>query len=238
MKVPVLLLFMTVLFSTCKKVEEEPPVQEGKDYFPLDIGRFAVYEADSTVYTEVPKDTIYFRYLIKEKIEEKFTDNEGNEAFRLNRYIKNYSAALPYDSMNWTVLEAWMVKADGRRILVQENNLNFVKLIFPCLKGAQWNGNAFNSLGKEDYSYEFVDQAITVNGKSFDKTLKVRQYTDTLNLIKYDLNLEQYARQVGLIYRQNDHLESVNSIVQGVPVPKRIEKGYTYRLKLIDYGKE
>lgn len=237
MKVPALcIFFIAQLFFSCKKEEAPVPVIQGSDYYPSEIGRFVVYEADSTVYTEIPKDTLFFRYLIKEKIEEKFTDDQGNESFRLNRYIKMYNSQLPYDSMNWQIKEAWILKVDERSVVVQENNLNFVKLIFPSLKGAQWNGNVYNSLGKENYRYEFVDQSSAVNGINFDKALKVSQYTDTVNLIKYDLNFEQYASNVGLIYRQNDHLESNN--ITSLPVLNRIIKGYTYRLKLMEYGKE
>lgn len=238
MKVPALpYLLIALLLGSCKKDEADVPVISGKEYYPLEIGSFVVYEADSTVYTEIPKDTLHYSYQIKEKIEEKFTDAEGNESFRMNRYIKLYNPALPYDSMSWTIKEAWMIKAESNRIVVQENNLSFVKLIFPCLKGAQWNGNAFNSLDKQNYSYEFVDQNISVNGRNYEKGLKVNQYIDTVNFIKLDLNFEQYAAQIGLVYRQNDHLEST-TITPGVPVQHRIEKGYTYRLKLLNYGKE
>lgn len=232
------LLVVLLLFAGCKK-EEDPVALEipGLDYFPLESGRFVVYEADSTVYSDVPKDTLYYRYLIKEKIEEKIGEEDGSSLYRLNRYIKWFDPATPYDSMEWKVKEAWLVKANKQRIIVQENNLSYVKLIFPTLQGAQWNGNAFNTMDRVNYRYEGVDQPLSMNGLNFSKSLKVTQYLDTANAIKYDLNIEQFATNVGLIYRQNEHLES-NTIIPGLPVPKRIDKGYTYRLKIINHGKE
>lgn len=232
-----LLVFM-LLFTGCKKDEDPLPTGiSGLEYFPLETGHFVVYEADSTVYTDVPKDTLYYRYRIKEKIEEKIGEEDGLSLYRLNRYIKMYDPLTPYDSMEWKVKEAWLVKANKERIVVQESNLSFVKLVFPTLQGAQWNGNAYNTMERVNYRYDGVDQPLNLNGLSFNKSLKVTQYLDTTNAIKYDLNFEQYAADAGLIYRQNDHLESY-TIVQGLNVPKRIDKGYTYRLKIMNYGKE
>ncbi len=229
-------IFLTAFFS-CKENIPEPAAIKGLEYYPLTIGRFVEYQADSTVFTELPKDTLYFKYRIKEKLEEEFTDNEGNKSYRLIRYIKPFNSQIPYDSMSWQVKEAWLVKANTNRVQVQENNQLFTKLIFPSLENASWDGNAYNALGKSTYRYEYVDKALSIHSISFSKVLKVNQKIDTSNLIINHLEYEQYAANVGLIFREYTQLES-NTIVPNVPVKNRIEKGIIYKLTILSYGIE
>ncbi len=233
----ILALFLCIGFFSCKEDVPEPATIKGLEYFPLTIGRFVVYEADSTVYTEVPRDTLYFKYQIKEKIVEEFVDNQGIKSYRLERYIKPYNAQVPYDSMDWKIKEAWLVKASTARIQVQENNNLYTKLIFPTLENASWDGNAYNSLGKLTYSYEYLDRAENINGVALNRVLKVKHKTDTTNLIINQLEYEQFAADIGLVFKQYTNIES-NTILLNVPVKNRIEKGVIYSLKLLNYGTE
>ncbi len=233
-----LLLVLTLALATCKPKEDQtlsPP--KGIEYFPLQIGHYVVYEVDSIVYTEIPKDTLVYRYLIKEKIVEELSANKEDKSFRLNRYVKFYNPLIPYDSMEWQVKEARLVKSNQTKIQVQEDNNLYTKLIFPTVLNANWDGNAFNTEGKVLYSYEKLDEAVVVNGIPLAQLLKVRQKTDTSNLIVNDLQFEQYAASIGLVYRKYLHLES-NTILPSVPVKDRIEKGFDYTLKLLSYGTE
>ncbi|MBL7902495.1 MAG: hypothetical protein JNK73_10905 [Bacteroidia bacterium] len=233
----ILALFLALGLFSCKEDVPEPAAIKGLEYFPLTIGRFVEYEADSTVYTEVPKDTLNFKYRIKEKLVEEFIDNQGLKAYRLERYIKWFNPLVPYDSMNWQIKEAWLVKANNARVQVQENNNLYTKLIFPTLENASWDGNAYNSLGKSTYAYEYIDRAENINGLSLNRVLKVKQKTDTSNLIINQLEYEQFGADIGLVFRQYTNIES-NNIVPNVPVKNRIEKGVTYTLRIIKYGTE
>jgi len=230
-------LFLALSFFSCKEETLEPETVKGLEYYPLTIGRFVEYQADSTVYTEVPKDTLYFTYRIKEKLVEEYIDNQGHKTYRLERYIKSFNTQQPYDSMAWQIKEAWLVKADERRIQVQENNNLYTKLIFPTIENASWDGNAYNFLGKSTYSYDYVDRAETINSVPLSRVLKVSQKTDTTNKILYKLEYEQYAADVGLVFREYTQLES-NTIVDSLPLKNRIEKGVIYTLRIIKYGTE
>ena len=226
---------------SCAKEDKTMPELYGKAFFPLEVGRYVEYVVDSTVYTEIPKDTLYYQYKIKERIEEVFTDAQGHTNYRLNRYTKPFSFTQPYDTAaSWKVKEAWLIKPEDLNIVQQENNVSFVKLIFPVQESATWDGHARNNLGKEMYRYEDVDALITIaqpSGTVQKKMLTIRQLTDTSNLIVYDQHFERYGMDIGLIFRENIHLES-NTVVSGVPVYHRIEKGYKYKLSVFSYGKD
>jgi hypothetical protein len=224
------------MISCSKKKIAQDNSLLGLDYYPNTIGKYVIYDVDSLVYTDLPKDTLVFKYRIKEKLAETYTDNSGMQAIRLERFIKKYDASRSYDSIPWTIKEVWMVNADEKSIQVVESNVRFTKLIFPVQEKSNWNGNARNTLGDEFYSYDYVDKTETLNGITLEKVLLVKQ-KDYRTLISYDSKTEKYAKGIGLIYREIKKLLS-NTIVANKPVEDRIESGIIYKQTLVTHGQE
>lgn len=195
-----------------------------------------IYDVDSIVYTDLPRDTMIYKYRIKEKIADSFTDNEGKPAIRLERYIKVFNPLKSYDSIPWTMKEVWMVNADKKSIQVSERDIRYTKLIFPIQEKASWNGNVRNTLGEWDYIYDYVDVAEVINGVKLDKVLKVKQF-DLRTLISLKVFNEKYAKDIGLVYREMTELYS-NTVISGVPVENRIIYGFQYKQKIVSYGYE
>lgn len=208
----------------------------GLDYYPTTSGKFVIYDIDSVVYSELPKDTQSYKYRIKEKLADTFTDNEGKPAIRLERYIKKFDPLKPYDSIPWTIKEVWALSANEQRILVSEGNIRYTKLIFPIQKGATWNGNAHNTIGEWNYKIDYIENEETINGNKLPKVLMVNQ-KDFRTQISYQRYTEKYAKGVGLVYREIQDILS-NTIVPGVPVENRIESGLIYKQTLVTYGHE
>ena len=223
------------LYGCVKKVAP-PDALSGSEYYPVQTGRYTVYEVDSTVYGDIPRDTVTTRYRVKEKLADAFADNEGKEAYRLERYYKMFDPARPYDSMPWKMKEVWMVNASREKLQVMEGNVRYTKLVFPAVERTSWNGNAYNSGGSWTYTYDYVGKTESFGSKSFDQVLKVEQ-KEQRTLISFEEYYEKYAAGVGLAERVMTALYS-NSIVPGQPVEKRIENGFTYRQTLIDHGHE
>ncbi|HQQ94492.1 MAG TPA: hypothetical protein PLQ93_08050 [Bacteroidia bacterium] len=232
------LFLICAALVSCTKSNEDVGAIKGLEYYPLQSGKYVEYDVDSLVYTELPKDTLYFKYRMKEKLAEEFTDNQGKRAFRLERYIKRYNPALSYDSMKWTIKEVCMLSPDQYRILLQDNNTSFTRLIFPVMDKAVWNGNAYNNLPPQNYTYEYIDQNRDFGGKAFEKCLKVNQLCDTINLIQFLLEYECYASGLGLVNKVYTHLYSKSNISGGIPVYKRIESGSSYTLTYRSNGYE
>lgn len=226
---------LTIMSCTKKTIASDPSIL-GLDYYPTQSGKFVVYDVDSTVYTELPKDTLSYKYRIKEKLADSFTDNTGQPAIRLERYIKWYNPQRSYDSIPWTIKEVWMVNTSDKSIQVVESNSRFTKLIFPVQKNASWNGNANNTLGEWDYSYEYIDNTETIGAIKLDNVLMVKQ-KDYRTLISYQYYTEKYAKGVGLVSREIKNLLS-NTIVAGLPVESRIESGMVYKQTYVTYGYE
>ncbi len=229
--------FVVVLIVSCakKKVPQDTSIL-GLDYYPTTSGKFVVYDVDSIVYTELPKDTLAYKYRIKEKLTDMYTDNEGQPAIRLERYIKRYNPLKSYDSIPWTIKEVWMVNATDKSIQVVESNVRFTKLTFPVQKKSTWNGNANNTGGERDYTYDYIDNKEIINTKVFENVLRVKQ-KDYRTLISYAFYTEKYAKGVGLVYREIKDLLS-NTIIANKPVEDRIESGIIYKQTLVTYGHE
>lgn len=208
----------------------------GLDYYPKTKGKFIEYDVDSTVYIEIPKSSIQYKYRIKEKIADSYLDNEGQPAIRLERYIKKYSSTKPYDSIPYTIKEVWMVNATDKSIQIVEGNVRYTKLIFPVQESASWDGNAKNTIGEWQYTYDYIDKAETINNKSLNSVLLVKQYFLPTE-ISYKSYNEKYAKGIGLVYRQIIDVIS-NTVVAGVNILDRIDKGIIYKQQLVNYGYE
>jgi hypothetical protein len=206
------------------------------------LGKFIVYDVDSTVYDDNNMDTINYRYRIKEKLEENFFDNEGRAAVKLVRYIKKYNPLVSYDNIPWSLKDVWSVVKTTTTFEVVEEDVRFTKLVFPVREAAEWNGNAFNTLGEWPYTYLYTDRKEMINGSTFDNVLCVEQKDDKRkNAIHRQYFIEKHAKNIGLVYREIKDLYSNTIKVSGgavTPVETRIEKGIIFKQSYITHGTE
>jgi hypothetical protein len=187
-------LIVMFFVVSCKK-DQQVPVNWGYNYFPNNVGHYVIYNVDSLVLNVLhtqPIDT--FKYQIKEVIDSIFPDITGRPTQRIERYKRTDP------SQPWVIEKVWtgnLTQTDAER---NEDNEKYVRLIFPPSLYATWNGNAYNTLGQMNYEYLAVDQPLAVAGTYFDSTLTVLQDSN-LNLIQHQFYFEQYARNVGRIYK-------------------------------------
>lgn len=215
----------------------------GYDYAPTTIGKYVVYDVDSTIYDDFHHDTTYSKYRIKEHLAEAITDNQGRPAIKLIRYIKKYNPLVSYDNMSWTIKDVWNYTKTKTTLEVVEEDVRFTKLAFPANQDATWDGNANNTIGEWDYTYIYINNAETINGTAFDNVLYVQQKDDkSKNAIHRQFYIEKYAKNIGLVYREIKDLYS-NTVTQNPngtikPVEQRIEKGVIYKLTYVTHGSE
>src|SRR5574337_305543 len=182
---------LTTIFSSCSK-DEAPAIDMGYGYFPNTPGKYVVYDVDSIVMNSFTKTVDTFKFQLKEIIESVYTDNSGRPALRLERYRKNYSKTIPYNQMTWTLTDVWSENRTPTTAEKVEENIRFVRLVFPVAQNKKWNGNVYNSIGEWDYTYTEIDKAKTITGITFDSTLTVLQNNQE-NLIDKQYYQEMYA---------------------------------------------
>ena len=214
--------------SYCKKDPETTPVDIGYNYFPDETGRYIIYQVDSIWQDDGSdfRDTV--RYLLKELVESTFIDNSGRPTMRIERYKKMYNPSVPYDLLPWVLTDIWTANRTATTAEKVEENIRYIKLVFPVVKGKEWNGNVYNTLGQKDYEMISVDQLEVVNNLSFDSVITVRQFQN-INVIEYINEEEKFAKHIGLIYKKQDSLYWGGSPADSI--------GFRFTQKIISYGK-
>ena len=247
----VLSLFLFSGLVSCKR-DPAPAPDLGYNYYPDAVGSYVVYDVDSFSYDNTAGvDTT--KYQLKEKIESIYNDNQGRPTIRLERYIKKYNKTIPYSAMAWKLRNVWAVNKTLKHVEKVEDNVRFVRLLFPVGGDKRWNGNAQNTYEDEEYTYDFFDLPGGVGTLSFDSVLHVIQH-DESSLVHKKYADEKYAKNAGLIYKQVIDVDSQPPLQWSsgsVPyyqdsltafyakdILDRISSGYYYTMTVRAYGKE
>ncbi|MBN2683535.1 MAG: hypothetical protein JXR58_13655 [Bacteroidales bacterium] len=220
-----------ILFFSCKKEESVPIPEIDYSYLPLDTGVYFVYQIEEI---EIDSALSYYdtvRYQLKTVFESYYSDAEGNNAIRVERYKRNSSL------QNWSVSDVWSANYKNGTVQFVEENMRFVKMVYPSSINKTWDGNAYNIYDKEMYTITSIDAPAIINSLAFDSVLTVTQLYDTTLLYKY-FKVEKYAKNIGLIYKIDMNVESQNITFPNVPVENRITSGTIFTQKLIEYGYE
>ena len=191
------ILFISVLLFSCKKDNNDYVTPDiGQGYSGLELGSYVEYDVDSFFYDDFTGtiDTSIFK--IKEVVAESYIDLEGDEAFKIHRYKKDN------DTTAWFLKDVWSAKLTSTNYQKTEENVKFVRLIFPVREGSLWNGNAMNNLSGREYKYTTIDAVENIGGNALTKVLTVYQL-ENLNLIEQQQFIEKYAKSVGLVYKKN-----------------------------------
>ena len=244
---------LLLLLGCTKETAEEIVIDYGYDYFPLEVGDIRIYQVDSIIYdpialgTKVDSSTAYFREVVADTL----IDLTGNVIYRIERYYRQDLAD------DWIIDKVFVVGNNQDRLVWQEDNLRFVKLVFPVKENQQWNGHLFldESLivtvageGLEmfkgwSYTTEQLEAMTTIGNQSFDDVVTI-SHANNENLIEYRFAQEKYARGVGLIYREL-HIQDTQcrtccnmdfAACESLPWAEKAEKGFTVVQRLIDYN--
>jgi hypothetical protein len=234
----ILVAFIAFLSCKKKKTPVDPP-DAGNDYYPTALGKYMVYDVDSIVFDEFTYDSTHYKYQVKEKLEEEYTDAQNRPAIKLVRYIKKYDAAVSYSAMPWTIKDVWQANVTKTNVEVVEENIRFIKLIFPVKESGSWNGNLYNTMEEWEYTYAYIDQPEKFNTLNFDKVLKVTQMHFPTLISRKDY-LEKYAKGAGLVYREIIDLKYKN-VVSNVNLDWSLipqKSGVVYTQKIVSWGTE
>src|SRR5690349_21327957 len=119
---------LLLLFSACSKMADVQPNQLGYDYFPLETGQYLLYDLTDVTYSlSAPPVTAH--YQVKETVKEVFTDLAGQESYRIERSIRSQITD------PWELDSVWTARRTATNAIREENNVAFVKMVFPLREG-------------------------------------------------------------------------------------------------------
>ncbi len=215
----ILLILISTFAASCKK-DKATPLNIGYTYFPDKVGHWIIYDV-TDIQHDITSDT--FRYQIKEVIESKFIDIEGKEAMRIERYKRDN------DTLPWVIKDVWEARLDNYRAEKTEENIKYIKMVFPVDDNQFWDGNVFNTNIEWEYFYEDIDAPYSLPNFNFDSTVKVVQ-RENFNAVEFENAYEIYAKNVGMIKKQLIDLD-----INGFNIDS-ISKGFELYQELIDFG--
>ncbi|MFC5407974.1 hypothetical protein ACFPMF_01545 [Larkinella bovis] len=199
----------------------------GREYFPLETGLFRIYDVTEQRFSLNGPPTTH-TYQLRELISQSYDDPSIGTSFRVERTRR------ANDLDNWQPDSARTVRLWEDQLIQTENNIPYVKLIFPVMP-QKWDGNAYNALGEDEYQLRHTGQPLTVLNQSFAETATVVQQNDS-TLVNQDKRLEVYARNVGLIYKETVQLQFCSASPACVG-KAQIDYGFRQYLRLRSYGK-
>ena len=230
-----ILLVGAVFLQGCKKVNSDPELDFKYDYVPLRVGHEIVYQVDSIIYNYVQPvqriDTISYEW--KEVITDTFVDYQGNVNYRLEYFRRNNQ------SDNWRPDRVWFCTKTDENFQRVEDDVRYIKLIFPPALAETWNGNAyappdtgaFSFLSGFNYKYIDVGNPAFISGFNFEETV-VMQFVNEENLISKRLGRETYAYGVGMVAKEWEVLSKQRTTDNDWQRP---ENGFRIRMRVKSY---
>lgn len=217
-------LTLFLFISSCEKDDKSvvTPIDLTLQYFPIDSGLTRYYDIDSIFWDPFTNTRDTISYPLKEVIVGTFIDNEGRLAQRVERFKQDIVG-------NWIIYKVWSSYRNAQRAEKVEDNVRYVKLVFPISIGVTWNGNAYNTLTPRNYEFIFVGAPDIFNNFTFNETVRVQEDDEPANLLNDFYAEEKYAKNVGCYYRYISDLEF--NFITGDTV-----SGYIYTEKLTAYN--
>ena len=220
------IFFLILITSSCQDSPVEP-VPFDTSYFPLSTGKFIIYEVDSIVMSDFFNTTDTVHYQLMEAVDSAYTDAGGRQAFRIVRSR--------LDSLNgaWRIIDVWSANVTETTAEKVEENLRFIKLSFPVLLNKTWAGNSYINtdsplvyLDDWEYKYTDVNETFDTYAGTFDSVITVLQHED-INAIQTVLYQEKYAKQVGMIYKEEQNFETQ---------PGSYPNGYILKMTIVQHN--
>lgn len=237
-----LILSAMLILAGCKQDQDNtklaPPLY---DYIPVNIGHTVVYDVDSVEFNYIVGDTqivdtIHYQLMVK--VIDTFTD-QGSLKYSIATY-KRYDTTQPFPISVYQASWALVTKSAYE---LDEQDLLFVKFVFPPVVGINWQGNeylpandtvadTYQPYAGWTYTFTSVNVPTTINGMRFDSTAVVTEI-NTQNLINDALSRETCARHVGLIYKEWEILTK-QDVTSGWTYPNQAN-GFRIRMRIHSY---
>jgi hypothetical protein len=215
---------MALVFGCTDDVVQPSADSVGAAYFPLEVGRFYVYDVEETIYNLTGANPS--TYQLRETVFDSFPNLAGGTTFKIIRE-KNTGDG-------WRSDLVWTATKSPSKVVVLENNATIIKMVFPLKNGLTWDGNSLNATFKSDFTAEFVSEPFAVGTKIYDNVLKIAIADVPENLTGVDQKYEYYHAGIGLISKD---FKTLRYCTRNCASSLQIEGGLVLKQNLVEYGK-
>lgn len=226
-----------IALSSCKKEVERP--SDSNDYFPLQVGKYILYDVDSIVYDDASRTTFINSYQMRYDVVDSFNDNAGRVSYTINVHIR------PETDEPFTPRDVIHVTKTASGLEWTQSNAKILKMAFPVSENTTWNGMAFIQLREPgmdeyntqrynwDFKYERIGADFDPGNNMFYNTVTVNGIDEVTNQpddsVYADRNYYQevYAAGIGMVYR-----ERIFWVYN--PGTALYKKGYELRMRAVE----
>jgi hypothetical protein len=213
------LFFLLVLWlSACVREKVYEPQKFGYDYFPVGVGKSWTYQVTDSLFSlNTPRLTVK-KFQVQDSLTEKYLDLDNDTTYRLERKSRlNDASPWQLDSI-WTVkLLTNASRQSVNRLVLTQNNVALVKLVFPVGESVGWNAlqlsanDSPDTILRQNIPYRMV--SVGKPYSNFPKTLTVIQKKDSLiDLTKQEKYVEIYASGTGLVFKEDVYVEFCQNV--------------------------
>lgn len=231
-----------VCFSSCK--EESIPamsVEIDTEFYPLEVGRTWIYLTDSVVFNKQLNTVDTLIGFMKEEITAEFVTTGDIVLYVIERSFRRTLVD------QWNVTDIYSASFIDNKATRTEENLRFVKLVFPTSLGQKWDGNQFfdetvivNVGGESIEVYKnwnseviAIGSTVVLGGVQFENCTEII-LADSENSIEKRYVKEIYAKGVGLISKEMVVLCTQNGDAN-IEILDRAEEGFVLSQSLVEY---
>lgn len=204
---------LNIALFSCKKPDERPaPPQAEQEYFPLEVGKWVIYDVDSTIWDDTFCVERFYNYQVRLSVADTFTDDLGRPSYRIDRSIRRKTGD------EWRPQEVIYATNTGISLEIVQDELRTIKMTFPIANGEEWEGNnyilsddpRFDFYADWVYHYELYKERFNSGFKVFDNTVTVVQIDTAVadpevfpeEYASRTKSNEVYASGVGMVYRE------------------------------------
>lgn len=220
------LILLPIISLSCN---DEIPTQIdlGLDYYPISTKYQSIYQVSETKYDllGVSSQT----YQLREFISDSIVSSEGLINYILKRETRGD------EESEWVQDSFWTLRKNDQNLIQLEDNILFAKLSFPVTSGRFWDGNSYNIMQSQFYSYKIDEDVEMLPDSINDKAIKVIIADVPANLALQDERYEIYVKGIGLVKKNYTVLEFCTTNCES---PDQIESGIIFNQILIDYVKK
>jgi hypothetical protein len=235
-----LFILLALCFSVLVSCRKYHPVTTDltRAYFPLTLGKYVIYNVDSTYYYGSAGTQAHVSSQIMYSITDTVTYNR-QPSYIMNVYVRPYNGAV------WQPSSVIFITPTTNGLLYYQDGTEYVKMMFPVADSMTWPGNQYAPtmdsakafLQGWTYKYQGVDFNYFNGNINFSNTVTVLEDDENVNYQNVDSNVagyrtyakEVYAYNVGMIYKEWTHY------TWGAPDTANNRNGYSVVMSAVDY---
>lgn len=204
---------------------ENPNLDLGFNYQPLEIGRFWIYEVDElVVFGE--NDQEERKFFVRDKVDYSYLNAQNEQVFVIKREEST-------NRLNWVGGRNYAMFVRKNALVRFSENRTIVPLVFPPRESTSWDANVFNSSERDEFT--ILKAGVVDSGNvSYPRAVVVRQEQDDDLITFRDNRYEVFARGIGLV----EHYFEVFTYCSRNDClgQQLINGGRKTHMKIVDYG--